>query len=256
MNLDRKILERIEKEGLTIRPRWFFMAKDFAFGAGSLVSIILGSISLGLFLEVMALQGKDLTWSSVPYFFPVLMIIFLIAGYWAIGRTGYFYKARFMAIFSAFFFLNLASGYLAYASGMAMKIESELEKIPGYVRIVPVVRESPAYPTNDSDDSSQEERQKEEEAETKAYQSHIQKDADGKDGYGHELELKRENGIAESNSSGGKQDEDEKYGSAGSHEEAAIKGVGKEAGEKKVEEGDISQKEGVSEVKGSKATRP
>lgn len=256
MSLDRKILERIKKEGLAIRPRWFFVVKDCTFGAGSLALIILGSISLALFFEVMDLQGKDLTWLSVPYLFPVLMAIFLISSYWTIGRTEYFYKARFMAIFSLFFFLSLASGYLVYASGMAMKIELELENIPGYARIVSVDREVPIYPTKDSDDSKQEERQKKEENETETDQSHIQKDADGKDGYGHRLEPRREYGVAESSSSEGKQDEDKKYGSIGGQEEATIKGAGKETGEKGVEEGEVSQKEGVAEVNGSKATRP
>lgn len=166
MSLDRKILDRIEKESLSIRPKWFFTVKNMVFGTGTLIATILGSISLALFFEVMALQGKNLTWLSVPYILAVAMAAFLILGYWIAKRVDYLYKLKFASALSVLFFLSLTFGYLAYASGEARRIERKIKRIPIYAKVMPVEKELPTYRAEKSERWRNKEWQRREDGES------------------------------------------------------------------------------------------
>lgn len=141
MSLDRKILERIEKEGLRIRSKWFFAMKDMIFGIGAISLIVLGSLSLALLFEIIKRQEGNLTWFSVPYAWAILLGVFLMAGYWLVIKIDSLYRIKFVPIVSMLFFLSLSFGYLTFASGKAEKIELELEKIPIYDVIMPISKE-------------------------------------------------------------------------------------------------------------------
>lgn len=143
MSLDRKILDRIEKENLSIRPKWFFAVKNLVFGVGTFSASILGSLSLALLFEIMANQGKNLTWLTVPYLYLMLLGVFLLGGYWLVTRVDSLYKLKFVPILTVLFFFSLSFGYLTFASGKAGRIERELEEVPIYAKIVPVDREIP-----------------------------------------------------------------------------------------------------------------
>ena len=142
MSLDKNILDKIERENLKIRPRWFFAVKNFLFGIGTLSISILGSLSLALFFEIMANQGKNLTLLTIPYLYLILLGAFLLASYWLVIKVGSLYKMRFVPVVALLFFISLSFGYLAFASGKAEKIEKELEKIPIYNKIVPTAKKT------------------------------------------------------------------------------------------------------------------
>lgn len=140
MSLDRKILERIERENLRIKPRWFFAMKDVLFAAGTFFLSILGSLSLALLFEIMKQQGESLTWLNIPYVWIILLGIFLMTGYWLVTKIDSLYRIKFVPIVSMLFFISLSFGYLTFASGKAEKIELELEKIPIYDVIMPIIK--------------------------------------------------------------------------------------------------------------------
>lgn len=141
MSLDRKILERIERENLRIKPRWFFAMRDIIFGAGTFFLSILCSLSLALLFEITKQQGESLSWLSIPYVWIILLGFFLLAGYWLVTKIDSLYKMRFVPIVSLLFFVSLSFGYLTFASGKAEKIELELEKIPIYDVIIPTKKD-------------------------------------------------------------------------------------------------------------------
>lgn len=217
MSLDRKILNRIEKENLSIKPKWFFAVKNLVFGTGTLVATILGSISLALFLEVMALQGKNLTWLNVPYILAVVMVAFLILGYWIAKRVDYLYKLKFVSALSVLFFLSLTSGYLTYASGEARKIERKLERIPVYAKIIPVEKELPIYRTEKSERWRSREWRRSEEGENggKGYSNHYhhsnnyEKGRDDRDEDNPDFKTRKECDAVVNKPSEEKRDEDE-----------------------------------------------
>jgi hypothetical protein len=142
MSLDRKILERIEREHLSIKPKWFFALKNLVFGAGTISASILGSLSLALLFEIMAEQEKNLTWLSVPYAWAILLGVFLLGGYWLVTKIDSLYKIKFVPIVSMLFFISLSFGYLTFASGKAEKIELALEKMPIYATIMSISKEN------------------------------------------------------------------------------------------------------------------
>lgn len=144
MSLDKKILEKIERENLKIRPSWFFTLKNLILGTGTFSAIILGSLSLALLLQIMRHKWENLTWLSVPYFNLILFGIFLIAGYWLVIRIDSLFKLKFLPIMTTMFFISLSFGYMTFASGEARKIERELEEVPIYTMIIPIDRDIPS----------------------------------------------------------------------------------------------------------------
>lgn len=142
MSLDRKILERIERENLGIRPKWFFAMKNMFFGTGTLLLSVLGSLSLALLFEIIKQQGESITWFSVPYIWAIMLGVFLMAGYWMVINIDSLYRIKFVPIVSVLFFISLSFGYLTFASGKAEKIELELEKISVYDEIIPIKKDA------------------------------------------------------------------------------------------------------------------
>ena len=136
MSLDRKILERIERENIKIRPKWFFAVKNFVFGTGAVMISILGSISLALLFDIMAQQGRNITWLSAPYLLAVLFVILLAGGYWLVTKIDSLYRVRFVPIMAILLCISLSFGYMTFASGKAEEIRLELEKIPIYEAII------------------------------------------------------------------------------------------------------------------------
>jgi hypothetical protein len=135
MSLDRKILERIERENLGIKPKWFFALKNLVFGIGAILASILGSLSLALLFEIIARQGK------VPYVWVILLGVFLLGGYRLVTKIDSLYKIKFVPIVSMLFFISLSFGWLTFASGKAEKMELALEKVPIYDIIIPISKE-------------------------------------------------------------------------------------------------------------------
>ncbi len=142
MSLDKKILDKIERENLKIRPRWFFAVKNFVFGMGTFSTSIMGSLSLALLFEIMAKQKGNLGWLNIPYLYLILLGVFLFSGYRLITKVGSLYKIRIVPMIITLFFISLSFGYLTFASGKAEKIEKELEKIPIYNKIVPITKKT------------------------------------------------------------------------------------------------------------------
>ncbi len=143
MSLDKKILDRIKRENLKIRSRWFFAMKNFVFGIGTLSSSILGSLSLALLLEIITKQNENLDWLNIPYVYLILFGVFLFLGYWLLNKIGSLYKIKITLAIAVLFFISLSFGYLTFASGKAEEIEKESEKIPIYSKIVPVTANIP-----------------------------------------------------------------------------------------------------------------
>lgn len=132
MSLDKKILERIEKENIWIRPVWFFDLKNLFFGLGTILFSVCGSLSLALLFEVMRRQGK------ISYVWVILFGLFLFGGWWLVTKIDYLRRIRLVPILSILFFVSLSFGYVTFVSGTARKITRELKDVPIYAVMLPV----------------------------------------------------------------------------------------------------------------------
>lgn len=145
MSLNRKILDRIEKENIRITPKWYFATKNTILGTGTLFAIITGSIILALIFEVIYIQGRNLSWLNIPYVLVILMIFSISLGYWTIRKIDYLYRLKFLSTLSILFFVSLAFGYLAYSSGEVGKIEGKLKKNSVFAKIMSIEKEPYIY---------------------------------------------------------------------------------------------------------------
>lgn len=135
--LEDKIFEKIEKEGLSPRPRWFFLSGDILRMITSVAVFAMAIISTGIalyFLKNVSLGSFVL---APFYIFTLLAIASIFIFIKLISRFAGLYKLRFILLLAPVFFANVSMGYFSLSSGFAGKIENNLEKVPVYEKIIP-----------------------------------------------------------------------------------------------------------------------
>lgn len=138
-DLSQKVLEQIQKEHIKPKPRWEFLLKDYVIWGLFVIVIAIGSVSVSVIifmtrhdLPYVAREAKALM-ISLPYFWLILMALFLGLAYYNFKhtKTGYRYNAY--VIFFLSFILSIALGSIIYASGGARKLEEACyHRLPMY----------------------------------------------------------------------------------------------------------------------------
>lgn len=146
----KRVLDRIEGEGLSPRPRWEFIFKNYVFWTLGALAIALGALAFaaGLF-EVenagwqyfAATHGDFFTFflQAAPFLWVVALGLFLVIGYANIRRTkrGYRYPLAFIALGAVLTSLTL--GTALYAAGFGEEIEEGIGDHPPIYR--PIILE-------------------------------------------------------------------------------------------------------------------
>lgn len=139
MSLDRKILDRIEKEKIRIVPRWVFVLKRNI--SRLCVGIILIASSLAFSMDVFAVSSNGWLISKLAFFYVWLAVFLglLIWGYYKLMQTefDYVYKFRYAVIIPVVFVANIALGFIFYESGQTKKVDIMLERVPMYEKFLP-----------------------------------------------------------------------------------------------------------------------
>lgn len=135
--LEDKILEKIEKEGLSPRPYWFFLSGDILRMAISAIVFAVAITSTGVSLYFL----KNANWESfilAPfYIFTMLAIASVFVFVRLIRRFAGLYKLGFILMLAPIFLADASFGYYSLNSGFAEKIESNLEKVSVYEKMIP-----------------------------------------------------------------------------------------------------------------------
>ncbi|MDO8240469.1 MAG: hypothetical protein Q7T51_00585 [Candidatus Moranbacteria bacterium] len=149
MSLDEKILAKIEKENIWIRPRWFFTIQNLFFGGLFALMLVGGAISFGIILDIASFENNNKNLSSLPFFWMVVFVMFLLVGRMIVNRLGWIYKVRILSLVVILLAVNALFGYFVFASGKAEKIEQQLiEKLPLYQKISPISKWEEKNETN------------------------------------------------------------------------------------------------------------
>lgn len=140
MDLDKKILEKIERENIRIRPRWILELKNFS----AWIWAVVLEVGAGLFLGMAVLF---LLKKNNPYGGIILAGIFALLFFWGFRRffeAGFrqFYKLGFAAVLLALFAVNGAIGYAFWGSGQAQRLDQGIKKTETYQKIEPVVEKA------------------------------------------------------------------------------------------------------------------
>lgn len=145
-NFSNKILGKIIKEHIKPIPKWHFLLKrSFIWGVFG-ISVVLGSFAFGFVLlqlnntdwEIYHQVSSSFTFfliNVLPYFWGVILIIFLWLAYYNFKHTetGYRHNIFFIVVLSLG--LSCLGGSLLYASGINNFAENKFQKVPLYQQI-------------------------------------------------------------------------------------------------------------------------
>jgi hypothetical protein len=137
MNLDKKVLDQIERENIRIRPRWFWVLQsDLNWGLAFALEIA-SALFLGMAV-FFAIEDQNLRAGTL------LLGIFGVLFYFGFRRffaAGFlqFYKLGFAAVLLVLFGANGALGYFWWGSGQAEKLENQIRETPAYQKMEPAL---------------------------------------------------------------------------------------------------------------------
>ena len=148
IDISKKTLEKIKKEQVQPRPRWYFLTRNYFFWLMFTLTTLLGGIAFGMILFITG----DLDWDiyqylgislpkavimSLPYLWIILLAIFLFVTYYNFIHTRTGYRYRFVAILIVSLLISALLGFGFYQYGWTEAMQRHFRtRIPGYHRLV------------------------------------------------------------------------------------------------------------------------
>lgn len=148
IDISKATLEKMKRENIHPRPRWYFLTKNLFFWLMFSLTTILGGISFGM---IMFITG-DLDWDiyhylgisvskavlvSLPYLWIAFMLFFLFVTYYNFIHTRTGYRYHFIMIFFISLLMSAMLGLVFYQYGWTETIDSQLRsRIPGYHHLI------------------------------------------------------------------------------------------------------------------------
>lgn len=143
-NLDKenfadKIIERIEKDSLSPKPKWSFLLKNYTIWFFGILSVLLGAISFSLIIYLFkagdGLVSGDFGGSFweiflaiIPLFWLIFLAIFTFVAYLNIKHTKKAYRYSPLFIFISGIVISIALGSTLFMFGVSQKFDDLLGK--------------------------------------------------------------------------------------------------------------------------------
>lgn len=104
-DLTHKVIEKIKKDNLKVKPRWVFTLGAVLSGIG--IVLLFAGLSLAFYLFRFTLSHPRFTTSpkfaylvsNFPWYWPVIIIILLVSGYLLLRRFDFSYRQNIWLIF-------------------------------------------------------------------------------------------------------------------------------------------------------------
>jgi hypothetical protein len=147
-NISQKVLAKIKKDKIEPKSRWGFIVKDYIVWGIVAVFLTVGSLSTSVLIYMIDNNDWDLykqvgnsmlsfVFATLPYFWLVILIIFILVLYYAFKYTKGGYKFHAYSIIITTVLLSLVIGFLFYNIGLAQVIDNTFsEKVPLYQRLL------------------------------------------------------------------------------------------------------------------------
>ncbi|HRY63037.1 MAG TPA: hypothetical protein P5267_00300 [Patescibacteria group bacterium] len=142
--LSDKILTTIQEQGLKPAPKASFRLKNFLLWALFGLSILVGALSVGVSIFLLANQEWDLyqyvtgnplafLLLVLPYFWLVVIIIFIAFGFYNYQHTKFGYRLPLLRLAIIYLLATLILGLGAYRFGLGHRLNNFFnEQLPGY----------------------------------------------------------------------------------------------------------------------------
>jgi hypothetical protein len=147
-NISNKALKQIKDNNIKLKPRWYFVTKNYFIWTIFGISIILGSLAFSMILFMV----KQLDWDiyhymgdsflktifiSLPYLWLIFLILFTGVAYYNFIRTKRGYRFKFISILLISLIISIILGTGFYFNGFSERLENVFsEKISYYHRLV------------------------------------------------------------------------------------------------------------------------
>jgi hypothetical protein len=146
--ITKKAVAKIKKENIVPKAKWQFLLRNNLLWTMSILVILIGSLaaSVTLFLltdndwDVYKYTDKNLLESILlvlPYFWLLIIFIFILLAYYNVSHTTDGYKYRSYAIILASVLISLVAGIIMFYAGLGTKIDDIFSnKVPYYNNLV------------------------------------------------------------------------------------------------------------------------
>lgn len=135
MNNFDKIINTIEKEHITPKPKWVFQSKNLTFWVLFITALLIGSIAFSIVLfsiqQTDFLLLKHLKHSSIeailvllPYFWLIALLAFTFLGFFSFKNFKNAYKYSWFSILGVNILMSVNVGTLLFLSGGAQFLET------------------------------------------------------------------------------------------------------------------------------------
>ncbi|MCX6740697.1 MAG: hypothetical protein NTZ49_05745 [Candidatus Parcubacteria bacterium] len=132
--ISSKIIEQLKEKHISPKPKWEFVLKNTALWLFLAVLLIVGSLASSVIIFMIDTNQWDLyekarhnlfafILASLPYFWLVLLGLFLAAIYYYFFKTKNGYKYHAYAVILGSFILSIFLGLIFYNSGLAHAID-------------------------------------------------------------------------------------------------------------------------------------
>jgi hypothetical protein len=146
--LSQKILEKINQEKITPKPKWTFLLKDYFFWILGISSLLIGALATSVIVYILVNSNWDLikhssqslskyVFLSIPYLWVICFLIFIFSAYFNLKNTkkGYRYALATIIIFT--FLFSVLMGTIFYGLGLGHFINKTLTRnIPPYQKLI------------------------------------------------------------------------------------------------------------------------
>jgi hypothetical protein len=143
-DLEKKVMETIEKQNLAPKPYVYFLAKRSVFWALAIVSILLGAVSVATAIfaiqDTMQNGGRqfnDMPFDEVMQSLPAVWLLFFVlccfSAYFGLRRTKRAYRYRPLSVAALIVLASLGLGWLLHVAEAGSLIHNGLaQRFPSY----------------------------------------------------------------------------------------------------------------------------
>ncbi len=145
-SISEKVLKTIKAKKIIPKPRWTFLLKDYSIWLISVLSLIIGSLAFSVIIFLVKNNDWDVyehindsllkfTILSLPYFWIVFLVFFIIVAHYNFKHTKKGYKYQLHTIVISSIIISMLMGAFLYNFGAGNAIDRILaQRMPFYQR--------------------------------------------------------------------------------------------------------------------------
>jgi len=144
---EQSLLNKIKAKKIIPKPKWHFLLKDYVVLATGFISIMVGGLAFSVIIYLVKYNDWDIHSQvsdsilgfiliSLPYFWLILLIIFILIIFYNIKHTKKGYRYSISTIIIGSIAISIILGGLFYGAGLGRAVDDVLgEKVQFYPKI-------------------------------------------------------------------------------------------------------------------------